>query len=162
MNARSDATTRANLDDLAKRFHQSRAAVVCHIMKWRLNRVQTGPLDRGDTQGAVRHLSLDVDSALSERVEKAAIAVGMKTAAWLRPMVRQIRITDFPASWQKATPSERSHDSHSYGTRVMLRLDDPAQTKLQHSSRSLTPQKLTSSATSSPKPNPKIFPKAGT
>jgi hypothetical protein len=54
---------------MAKRFPQSRAAVLCHIMKWRLNRVQTGPPDQGDAQGAVRHLSRYVDSALSERME---------------------------------------------------------------------------------------------
>ena len=46
-------------------------------------------------------------------------------------MVRQITIQDFPTSWQEATPSERSHDSHTYTERFMLRLDEPSQTKLQ-------------------------------
>jgi hypothetical protein len=32
MIARLDATTRATVDDLAQRFHQPRAAVVCYIM----------------------------------------------------------------------------------------------------------------------------------
>ena len=46
-------------------------------------------------------------------------------------MVRQIAITDFPASWQEATPPERSHDSRTYTTRFMLRLDERSETKLQ-------------------------------
>jgi hypothetical protein len=46
-------------------------------------------------------------------------------------MVRSIGVADFPASWQEATPRERSHDSHTYTTRFMLRLDEPSQTKLQ-------------------------------
>jgi hypothetical protein len=33
MNARLDSTTWAKVDDLAKRFHQPRAAVLCHIMQ---------------------------------------------------------------------------------------------------------------------------------
>jgi hypothetical protein len=40
-------------------------------------------------------------------------------------------ITDFPASWQEATPGERAHDSRTYGMRFMLRLDESSQTKLQ-------------------------------
>jgi hypothetical protein len=36
-----------------------------------------------------------------------------------------------PASWQEARPGERSHDSHTYGVRFMLRLDASSQIKLQ-------------------------------
>jgi hypothetical protein len=39
-------------------------------------------------------------------------------------------MADVPASWQEARPEQRSHDSHTYGRRFMLRLDDPSQTKL--------------------------------
>jgi hypothetical protein len=46
-------------------------------------------------------------------------------------MVRQMTIADFPASWQEARLEGRSHDSRMYGTRFMLRLDEPSQTKLQ-------------------------------
>jgi hypothetical protein len=46
-------------------------------------------------------------------------------------MVRQITVADFPASWQEATPPERYHDSPTYDTRFMLRLDALPQTKLQ-------------------------------
>ena len=131
MDARLDPTTRAKVDDLAKRFHQPRASVLCHIMRWGLSRGQTGPLDQGDAQGPVRHLYLYVKSELHERVEKAACRSGVKIAPWLRHMVRQITIADFPASWQEARSPERSHDSRTYGTRFMLRLDEPSQTKLQ-------------------------------
>jgi hypothetical protein len=55
----------------------------------------------------------------------------MKTAPWLRAMVRQVTIADFPDSWQEATPSERSHDSLTYTERFMLRLNHMSSLKLQ-------------------------------
>jgi hypothetical protein len=131
MDARLDATTRQKVDNLARHFRQPRAAVLCQIMAWGLSREQTGPLDQGESPGQVRHLHLYVPSELHEHVEKAATAAGVKIAPWLRHMVRQITIEDFPASWQEATPRERSHDSHTYTTRFMLRLDERSQTTLQ-------------------------------
>jgi predicted transcriptional regulator len=131
MDARLDPTTRRKVDDLARHFHQPRAAVLCHTMQWGLSRDQTGPLDQGEGQGPVRHLSLFVEAELHARVEKAATAVGMTIAPWLRHLVRQITVTDFPASWQEARSEERSHDSRLYGKRFILRLDESSQTKLQ-------------------------------
>jgi hypothetical protein len=46
-------------------------------------------------------------------------------------MVRQITLTDFPASWQAEPPGERSHDSRVYDTRFMLRLDPHTREKLE-------------------------------
>jgi predicted DNA-binding antitoxin AbrB/MazE fold protein len=46
-------------------------------------------------------------------------------------MIRQVTIQDFPASWQEATPHERSHDSRTYTERFMLRLDTTSSLKLQ-------------------------------
>jgi hypothetical protein len=100
-------------------------------MHWGLRREPTGPLDQGDPQSPVRHLYLYVASALHARVEKAATAAGVNIAPWLRHMVRQITIADFPASWQEARSEKRSHDSRTYGRRFLLRLDEPSQTKLQ-------------------------------
>jgi hypothetical protein len=120
------------VDDLVKYFRRPRAAVLCHIMEWGMGRGETPLLDQSEAQGPVRHLYLYAEAGLHAQVEKAAITVGMKIAPWLRHMVRQITITDFPASWQEERLEERSHDSRTYGTRFMLRLDDPSQTKLQH------------------------------
>jgi hypothetical protein len=131
MDARLDTMTRTKVDDLAKRFHKPRAAVVCYIMQWGLSRGPTEKFDGGASEGPVRHLSLYVDTELHEHIERAATAVSMYIAPWLRAMVRQITLTDFPASWQEATPSERSHDSLIYTKRVMLRLDEPSQATLQ-------------------------------
>jgi hypothetical protein len=131
MDARLDAATRQKIDDLARLFHQPRAAVLCQIMQWGLSREPTGPADQGDGQGPVRHLYLYVASDLHARVEKRAPAAGVNIAPWLRHIVRQMTIPDFPPSWQEAIPGERSHDSGTYGIRFMLRLDDLSQTKLQ-------------------------------
>jgi predicted DNA-binding protein len=131
IDARLDAATRQNVDDLATRVDRPRAAVLCQIMEWGLSRAQPAHLDQDASQGPVHHLYFYVASELYEQVQQAAAAAGVKAAPWLRHMVRQITITDFPASWQAATPRERSHDSRTYTTRFMLRLDEPSQTKLQ-------------------------------
>jgi hypothetical protein len=130
MDARLDSATRQKIDDLARRFRQPRAAVLCHIMHWGLSREPTGPLDQGESHDPVCHLYLYVPSELREHVEKAASAAGVNIAPWLRDMVRQMTMADVPASWQEARSEKRSHDSRTYGTRFMLRLDDPSQTKL--------------------------------
>jgi hypothetical protein len=123
--------TRQKVDDLATRFHRPRAAVLSHIMHWGLDHEQTMPPDQGQSQGPVRHLYCYVTSDLHEQVQKAAAAAGVKIAPWIRHMVRQITIADFPASWQEATPRQRSHDSRTYPTRFMLRLDEASQATLQ-------------------------------
>jgi Ribbon-helix-helix protein, copG family len=131
IDARLDATTRAKVDELAQRFQQPRAAVVCHIMHWGLSRGQAEIRDGGGAEGPVRHLYLCVDTTLHARVEQVASAAGMKIAPWLRAMMRQITTADFPASWVVARSEERSHDSQTYGTRFMLRLDEPSLIALQ-------------------------------
>jgi hypothetical protein len=131
------------VDDLTAHFRQPRAAVLCHIMHWGLSRGPTGPLAHGARQGPVRHLYLYVPADLQTRVATAAAAAGVKTAPWLRHLVRQVAITDFPASWQEATPAERSHDSRTYRTRFMLRLDGSSRTKLQQLTRQCGASKAT-------------------
>jgi predicted transcriptional regulator len=132
MDARLDPATRTKVDELAARFHRPRSVVLSQIMQWGLRRGQQEPIDREDAQSPVRHLYLYVESHLHERVQKAATAAGVKTPPWLRHMVRQITITDFPASWHEERPAERSHDSRIYGTRFMLRLDEASREQLQH------------------------------
>ena len=134
-NARFDTATRQKVDDLAKRFHQPRAAVLCHIMQWGLDRGPTEKIDQGNTQGPVRHLYLYVASDLYEHVQRAATTAVVKVAPWLRHMVRQVTITDFPASWQEERLEGRSHDSHVYDKRYMIRLDDMTWEKLEDFSR---------------------------
>jgi hypothetical protein len=119
------------VDDFARHFHTPRAAVLCQIMHWGLSHEPTGPLTYGASQGPVRHLSLYVPSELHKQAEKAAAAAGVKFAPWLRHMVRTITLAEFPANWQEATPTERSHDSRTYTERFMLRLDTTSSLKLQ-------------------------------
>jgi hypothetical protein len=134
-NARLDATTRQKVDDLAKRFHQPRAAVLTSIMHWGLSRGPMDKIDHGESQGPVRPLNLYVASDLYKHIQKAATAAGVKAAPWLRHMVRQVAVTDFPASWQEATPGERSHDSRHYDKRFMARFDAQTQEKREELSR---------------------------
>jgi predicted transcriptional regulator len=131
MDARLDATTRAKVDELAKQFHRPRAAVLCHILRWGLSRGLAEMLNGGASKGPVRHLYLYVEIELHEPVVQAAAAASMTITSWLRAMVRQITLTDFPPSWHEATPEERSYDSRIYDTRFTLRLDETSQTKLQ-------------------------------
>jgi N-acyl-L-homoserine lactone synthetase len=56
MDARLDAMTRQKVEDLATRFHQPRAAVLCCIMHWAISRRPREEIDQGDADGPVRHL----------------------------------------------------------------------------------------------------------
>jgi hypothetical protein len=107
MDARLDARTRAKVDDLANRFHQPRAAVLSYIMEWALSRGQAATRDGGEAEGTVCHLYLYVDTALHARVEQVASAAGMKIAPWLRAMVRQITLTDFPPAGKPSRSARR-------------------------------------------------------
>jgi hypothetical protein len=129
IDARLDPMMRVKVEDLAARFHQTRAAVLRYIMHWGLRHGRTTPSDENLSNGPVRHLYPNVDVVLQEQVETAA--AGGSIAAWVRQMVRQITLADFPESWQEAHAEARSHDSRRYGTRLMLRLDVPSGTKLQ-------------------------------
>jgi hypothetical protein len=100
-----DAMTRAKLEDLATAFHQSRAAVLRHVMRWGLGRRWTGKVDQHDLQGPVRHGFVYVEFELYQHVQETAIAAVPRTAM-------------------------RSHDSRTYDTRFMRRLDLPSQIKL--------------------------------
>jgi predicted DNA-binding protein len=45
--------------------------------------------------------------------------------------MREVEIDDLPASWRAGVVVGRSHDSHTYGQRFMLRLDETTAQKLQ-------------------------------
>jgi hypothetical protein len=45
--------------------------------------------------------------------------------------MRLVTIDDFPESWRAGVIGIRSHDSHIYGQRFMLRLDETTAQKLQ-------------------------------
>jgi hypothetical protein len=126
MNSRLDPVTRQNVDDLAQYFGRPRAAVSCQIVYWGMTHEQTGLLDQGEAQGPVHHLYCSVDAERQAQVEQAAAAVGMEIAPWLRQMMRQRTMADFPASWQEARLEKRSHDSRLDGARFILRLDEPS------------------------------------
>jgi hypothetical protein len=119
------------VDDLADRFHQTRATVLRHIMRWGLRHGQAIPREQDTSPDRVRHLHVYVDAPLHEHVATAAAGAGGTIAVWLRQMIRQITLTDFPVSWQEAHAEGRSHDSRRYGIRFMLRLDAPSGAKLQ-------------------------------
>jgi hypothetical protein len=162
MDARLDPMTRQNVDDLAKHFHQPRAAVLSHIMHWGLNCEQTGPLDQGDAQGAVRHLYLYVESELYERVEKATMAVGMKIAPWLRQMVRQITISEFPPAGRRLDQESAPMIPTPMACASCCGWMHPHRLSFSNSPNSLAPQKPRLSASSSPRRTLKMFRRAGT
>jgi predicted transcriptional regulator len=134
MDAALDEETRAKLEELTTAFHRSRAVVLRHVMQWGLG--QVGPVaPRVPRQTTPCFFMVDAD--LHRQVRETAQAAGIDVAPWVRHMMRQIRPSDFPKSWQVRTreprqpASQRSHDSRYYGTRFMLRLDVPARARLE-------------------------------
>jgi predicted transcriptional regulator len=141
MDARLDTMTRARLDDLATQFHRSRAAVLRQVMHWGLSRESLGLVDKDDSQGPIPHFFFVVESELHQQVKRMAEAAGGDIAPWLRHMLREITVVDFPASWsaidapRRGIPEDRSHDSRTYGQRFMLRLDETTRETLEQLSR---------------------------
>ena len=136
MDAPLDTRTRATLEDLATQFSQSRAAVLRQVMRWGLRRKPIGVID--DTAPSpVHHVFFIVDTALHQQVKDVAQAAGVDVAPWVRHLMRQVRRTDFPKSWQagnrtqRKPASQRSHNSRQYWKRFMLRLDDQASARLE-------------------------------
>jgi hypothetical protein len=134
MDAALDEQTRVKLEDLATAFRCSRAAVLRQVMQWGLD--QTGPIDT-KVPKRIASCFFMVDAALHRQVKAAATGAGVNVAPWMRHMMRQVRPSDFPKSWQMRTreqresASQRSHDSRYYGTRFMLRLDAMARARLE-------------------------------
>jgi predicted transcriptional regulator len=142
MDAGLDKMTREKLEDLARAFHQSRAAVLRHVMRWGLTRVKTGTVDQHDLHGPVCHIFITIERELHEQVHEAAMGAGGNVTPWLRHLMLQVAVSDFPASWQTAAreptrtgqslrTARRSHDSRDYDTGFMFRLDEAARAKLQ-------------------------------
>jgi hypothetical protein len=110
--------------------------VLRQVLEWGLTHGQGWKLDRHRPPGQGQRVSLRLDPKRREQVEAAATTAGGDISAWLRHAVDLVTMADFPASWQ-ATSSEqtrapqRSHDSRQYGTRFMLRLDDPIWQRLE-------------------------------
>jgi predicted transcriptional regulator len=97
--------------------------------------------DHGEAQGPIVHVFFSVDTDLHQRVRDAADEAGCAVAVWLRHLMRQITVADFPESWQATawgstrhtTPRAtiRTHDSRDYDQRFMLRLDRATRVTLQ-------------------------------
>jgi predicted DNA-binding protein len=140
--ARLDAATRQNVDDLATRVDRPRAAVLCQIMAWGLSRAQPAHLDQDEPPGPVRHLYLYVPSELHEHVEKAAehshdsrtyterfmlrlddltreklknLSTHFDTSAaeMIRQLIAQAKPEDFPPSWQMRATERRTPQARS-------------------------------------------------
>jgi predicted transcriptional regulator len=132
--ARLDAETHAKLEELAAAFHRKRSAILRHAMPWGLTQTQGWTVDRA-VPGTVRTVGMLLEPELLQQVQEAAAAHGATVAGWLRQAMREVSRADFPPSWHAEADQggkPRSHDSHYYGTRFMLRLDETTAQKLQH------------------------------
>ena len=128
--ARLDTETHAKLGELAAAFHRKRPAILRYVMQWGLAQTNRWTVDMA-APGTVRTLGMLLDPELLQQVQEAAAAHGATVAAWVRQAMREVTIDDFPGSWRAGVIGVRSHDSHTYGQRFMLRLDETTSQKLQ-------------------------------
>jgi predicted DNA-binding protein len=128
--ARLDVETHAKLKALAATFHRKRSAILRCLMQWGLTQTRSWTIDTA-APVTVHPLSLLLEPHLLQHVQEAASARGATVAAWVRQVMREVRSDDFPASWRTGVVVGRSHDSHTYGQRFMLRLDETTAQKLQ-------------------------------
>ena len=121
--ARLDAETSAKLTALVRTFRRTRSAILRHVMQWGLTQTRRWTIDM-TVPGTVHTAGMLLEPELLQQVQEAAAAHGATVAAWVRHAMREVTIEDFPASWQAGRIGVRSHDSHTYGQRFMLRLDE--------------------------------------
>jgi predicted transcriptional regulator len=95
--ARLDAETSAKLEDLAKTFHRTRAAVLRYAMQWGLTQTQSWSVDMV-VPATVHPLSLLLEPDLLRQVQEAAVAQGASVAAWVREAMRRVTDDDVPES----------------------------------------------------------------
>jgi predicted transcriptional regulator len=127
--ARLDAETHAKLEDLARTFHRKHSAILRHVMQWGLIQTRGWTVDRA-VPGTVRTVGMLLEPDLLQQVQRAAATHDASVAAWLRHALRQVTTEAFPESWCAGMAGIRSHDSHTYGQRFMLRLDETTTQKL--------------------------------
>jgi predicted transcriptional regulator len=128
--ARLDPETHTKLEELAAAFHRKRSAILRYVMQWGPTQTRGWTVDRA-VSGMVRTVSMLLEPELLQQVQEAAAAHSATVAAWVRHTMRQVTIEDFPESWRAEEIVIRSHDSHTYGQRFMLRLDETTTQKLQ-------------------------------
>ena len=95
--ARLAAETHAKLAELAAAFHRTRSAILRHAMPWGLTQTRGWTVDRA-VPGMVRTVGMRLEPELLQQVQEAAATHGATGAAWVRQMLREVRIDDFPES----------------------------------------------------------------
>ena len=128
--ARLDAETYAKLEDLAGAFHRKRSAILRQVMQWGLTQIRGWTVDMA-VPGTAHTLGMLLEPELLQQVQKAAAVHGARMAARLREAVRRVTRDVFPDSWRTGVIGVRSPDSHTYGQRFILRLDESTAQKLQ-------------------------------
>jgi hypothetical protein len=128
--ARLDAETHAELEELAYTSHPKRAAILRFVMQWGLTRTQGWTVDR-IIPASVHLVPLLVEPAMLQQVQAAANAHGADVAAWERHAMRQVTPEDFPASWRLGDTTRRSHESGYDHRKFGLRLDAVTSQKLE-------------------------------
>jgi hypothetical protein len=98
-------------------------------MPWGLTQTGGWTVDRA-VPSTVRTVGMLLEPELLQQVQEAAATHGATVAAWVRQMLREVRIDDFPERWRLGVAGARSHESGYDQRRFMLRLDDETSKKL--------------------------------
>jgi hypothetical protein len=121
--ARLDAETSAKLEVLASTFHRKRPAILRFVMQWGLRHSEGWTIDRSPVV-AVSPVPILLEPELFQQVQEAAAAHSASVACWLRHVLQQINLDDFPPSWRIEETTVRSHESSYYFRKYQLRLDE--------------------------------------
>ena len=128
--ARLDTETSAKLEELARIFHRTRAAVLRSIMQWGLTPTGGWVVDRS-IPASVHLVHVLVEPAMMQHMQNAAVTHRVNVAAWLRHAIRQVTQADFPESWRAEETASQSHESGYYHRKFGMRLDEPTSQKLE-------------------------------
>ena len=119
--ARLEAETQTRLEALARTVHRRRAEIVRRVMRWALAPTHrwTAKQSTPDHPTPVHVL---VDPELCRPVQDAA-ARGVRVAAWVRQVRRQVTPEALPPRRRAVGPATRAHESGDVRRTFGLRLD---------------------------------------
>jgi hypothetical protein len=109
---------------------RKQAQILRYVMAWGLDHPHAWTRDR-QRPDRTHPVHMLVEPALWQQVQGAVALKGVSVAAWVRQVMRNVTIADFPASWRAGKTAPRSHESGHYRRRFMLRLDDETSRKLE-------------------------------
>lgn len=125
-----DAEAQARFEVLRTAVGRLPPQVLRQLIDWGLSHGGGWRVDRRRVVDPAAAIVVRLEPAVRTQLHAAAGAAGGDASAWVCHALGQVTLADLRAPRQTGEAESRSHDSHYYDQRYMLRLDDATRAKL--------------------------------